>query len=276
MSAHSSFDAALLKLTQKFRNIRCVSVDAKLPLNIRLFVRMCPDVTSLDLFGLQLKDKVDFNHIEGLKRLQQLNLGRSNISGTTLLPIRHCTLLETLDLWRTHMTYEEMDHVLPSLPNLTNLNLGYTKLTDREMDCFSFLPRLQFLDLGNTAVGSRAMKSLSGLSNLKTLFLDYTKVDDTGTPFLAQLTNLVDLNMGNTNISDATLSHLTSLTNLMDLKLGHTTVSDVGLIHFSCLRNLMYVYLDGTNVRDAGVTYLTTIMPHLHVQIRLDASGIQL
>jgi len=275
IAAFVTFDAAVDNLSGKFRNVKRLTVDGHVAVDFGRLCRAMPNVTALDLFGIQLRYETELLHVHEMANLKQLNLGGSNIRGNMLTPIMHCSGLETLDLWRTNLSYTDILCVLPFLENLTNLNLGYTRLQDKPMGFLPMLPRLQFLDLGNTAIGSQALQSLSGLMNLKSLFLDYTKVDDMGMQYLSPLTNLVDLNLGNTSISDAGLSHLTSLTNLMDLKLGHTTVSDVGLIHFSCLCNLMYVYLDGTNVRDGGVNYLTTIMPHLHVQIRLDTSGIQ-
>jgi len=275
IEAHESFHAAIKNVSGKFRNVRRVTIDGYLSVDFGRLCSAMPNVTALDLFGIQLRNEAELRHVHELSKLKQLNLGGSNIRGDMLYPIMQCLSLETLDLWRTNLGYADLVFVLPFLENLTNLNLGYTKLQDTPLEFLPMLPRLQFLDLGNTSIGSRALPSLSGLMNLKSLFLDYTKVDDAGMQYLSPLTNLVDLNLGNTTISDAGLSNLTSLTNLMDLKLGHTVVSDVGLIHFSCLSNLMYVYLDGTNVRDGGVNYLTTIMPHLHVQIRLDTSGIQ-
>lgn len=275
IAAHPSFRTAVRRMREKFRNVEKVTIDGQVSVEFGTLCRTMPNVTALDLFGIQLRNKAELRHIYELEGLKQLNLGGSNIHGEMLFPVMHCSALETLDLWRTNLGYIDIGVVLPFLKNLTNLNLGYTKLQDTQMEFLAMLPQLQFLDLGNTAIGSRTLLSLSGILSLKSLFLDYTKVDDAGMQCLSGLTNLVDLNLGNTNISDAGLSHLTTLTNLMDLKLGHTTVSDVGLIHFSCLCNLMYVYLDGTNVRDGGVNYLTTFMPHLHVQIRLDTSGIQ-
>lgn len=275
VSAYDSLEVALESMSRKFRNVRKVSTERHVAMNFGILCKMMPNLTSLDLYGIQLRKGVSLDRIGEFKQLKQLNLGGSNVRNELLLPIIRCTALETLDLWRTHLGHWNLEFVLPSLKNLTNLNLGYTKLQDTPMDFLASLTGLQFLDLGNTAVGSHALQSVASLVNLKSLFLDYTKIDDIGMQYLSSLTKLVDLNLGNTNITDAGLSYLTPLTQLMDLKLGHTTISDVGLIHFSSLCNLMYVYLDGTNVRDTGVNYLTTIMPQLHVQIRLDTSGIQ-
>lgn len=272
---HSTFEQTLQKLTMKFEYIKKITADGDVKINFRALAEYCPNLESLDLFGVPIRQGVDFQSIQKLGSLRQLNLSGISIDGISLSYLSTLDQLNSLDLWRANVTYKELGVILPHLSNLTNLNLGYTKVKDTLIECFWNLPMLQYLDLGNTSIGSQALRSLAGLVNLKSLFLDYTQVGDAGARYLSPLTKLVDLNLGNTRIGDAGLSHLTTLTNLMDLKLGHTSVSDVGLISFSCLCNLMYVYLDGTNVSDAGVNYLTTIMPHLHLQIRLDTSGIQ-
>lgn len=276
VSSYSSWNAALQILAEKFRNVETVALDGNISADLEPLCKTIPNLTSLDLFGMRHRKKSALNCISDLHSLKHINLGGSNICGSMITTVTNCPLLETLDLWRTDLDVYDVGAVLPYLKNLTNLNLGYTKLHDSEMDFLSSLSHLKYLDLGNTSIGSKTLKSLSTVISLKSLFLDYTKTDDSGIVYLSQLTNLVDLNLGNTNISDAGLSSLTTLTNLMDLKLGNTNVSDAGLFHLSSLCNLMYVYLDGTNVRDAGVNFLTTLMPHLHVQIRLDSSGIQL
>eukprot|EP00210_Caulerpa_lentillifera_P003835 g3663.t1 len=272
---HSTFEQTLKKLTMKFESIKKLTADGDVEINFKALAKYCPSLETLDLFGVPIRQGVDFQFIQKLNCLSQLKLSGISIDGNLLSYLSTLEQLNSLDLWRSNVTYKELGVILPHLSNLTNLNLGYTKVKDTLIECFGNLPLLQFLDLGNTSIGSQALRSLSGLVNLKSLFLDHTQVGDAGARYLSPLTKLVDLNLGNTRIGDAGLSHLTTLTNLKDLKLGHTSVSDVGLISFSCLCNLMYVYLDGTNVSDAGVNYLTTIMPHLHLQIRLDTNGIQ-
>lgn len=141
------------------------------------------------------------------------------------------------------------------LTSVTNLDLSYNrKLSD--ISALSRMKELTNLDLGYTRV--RDISALKGMKGLTNLDLGYTLVSDISP--LSGLTELTNLNLShNGYLSD--ISALSGLTGLTNLDLSGTGVSDISAL--SGLTRLISLDLRGTNVSNisalSGLTGLINL-----------------
>ena len=109
------------------------------------------------------------------------------------------TAVDLHNAWITDSDLGKLTH----LPNLENINLSYTKITD----------------LG--------LEQLAPLKNVKVLNLRYAEyVTDAGISHLKQWRNLEHLNVHGTKVTSTVFEHVSTLTNLRFLDVAHTRVSD--------------------------------------------------
>lgn len=90
------------------------------------------------------------------------------------------------------------------------------------------IPNLVELNLANTKVTDEGLASIAGLTNLTHLHLENTAITDAGLAHLKGLSNLVYLNLYNTKVTDAGMDHLSGLANLRKIYLWQTEVTDAG------------------------------------------------
>jgi hypothetical protein len=131
---------------------------------------------------------------------------------------------------------------------------GERPLEDGDLAWVSAFPQLKDLDLSNSLVTDAGMRELRGLRQLRKLSLWGTRITDAGVESLRGLTELEDLDLGGTRISDAGLKSLAGLAKLTSLRLGATKVSDAGLASLLPLTQLELLTLNDTAVSDAGMS----------------------
>ncbi len=69
---------------------------------------------------------------------------------------------------------------LSEVPNLTDLDLSDTRITDKGLDNLYRLTALEKLDLSGTPITDAGLDRLKGLTKLRELYLARTKVTDAG------------------------------------------------------------------------------------------------
>ena len=136
------------------------------------------------------------------------------------------------------------------------VRLGYSKITDAELEHLKRLTELKELLLNNTDITDAGLVHLKKLPNLELLIIRKTKITDAGLVHLNGLTKLQGLGFTNTNVTDAGLVHIESLTNLERLWLTDTRISNAGLVYLKGLTNLRGLNLSNTQVSDAGLVHL--------------------
>ena len=92
------------------------------------------------------------------------------------------------------------------LSSLEQLDLEYTKITDRGVQHLTGLTELRYLSLGGTLITDEAMQSIGKLTNLEDLLIGGTRVGDAGMAHLSDLKNLRSLDIGATNVGDKGLA----------------------------------------------------------------------
>jgi len=205
----------------------------------------------------------------GLSSVSWPDLYALSLSGTTVSDrgvqglIASCPNLRQLDLSFTGLSNASAS-LLANLTHLSHLRLVGLPLSD---DALSFLVNtctLEELDLSRYPAADRqadiyltdrALQHLRNLKCLRRLSLRSSRVSADGISKLSQLPALAVLDLGSTSIDDAAILCLRSLP-LEQLILSHTNVSDAGARHLSDLSRLQKLDLSGTKVSDASIRHL--------------------
>ena len=117
----------------------------------------------------------------------------------------------------------------PGSPIVTINLIRSAKLKDEDLELLKRFPNLRELSLGMTAITDAGLKHISGLKKLTILGLVGTKITDRGLRELKGLQNLEILRLGNTAIGDNGLKELESLKKLEDVGLRGTATTEAGL-----------------------------------------------
>ena len=167
-------------------------------------------------------------HLEGLSRLQNLDLSDVPVSDAGLKHIEGLCRLQELRLERTQVTNAGLE-TLEGLQQLQKLDLGGTAITGDGLRPLRVLHQLQELRLACSGVSDAGMMNLTGLSQLQDLDLENTRVTDAGLEHLEGLNQLKNINLRSTKVTDAGLKRLKALSQLQDLGLDRTEVIAVVL-----------------------------------------------
>ncbi len=104
-----------------------------------------------------------------------------------------------------------------------------SQITDQQVDELSKIaPQVYDLNLAGTKVSDEGLKALEGMTNLHRLHLEKTAVTDAGLAHLKNLGSLEYLNLYHTEVSDAGVEQLRPLKKLKNLYVWQTKVTDAG------------------------------------------------
>jgi hypothetical protein len=143
-----------------FHSVVCVGLDAE------------RDQTDADLVHLK--------HLRGLTKLQYLDLASTQVTDGGLDDLRNLTGLERIDLPNNpQLTGSFLQHVA-DLPNLKDLVLRGSGITDSALSQLNRSQTLQSLMLDRTRVTDAGLAHLRGLISLRSLDLSQTAVTETG------------------------------------------------------------------------------------------------
>jgi internalin A len=156
--------------------------------------------------------------------------------------------------------------------HITSVDLRSSWVTDSDMPLLAQLPQLANLDLSMTRITDRGLQQLKSAPAIVELNLYYAEqITDEGLAAIKGWKRLKNLNVRGTRITDATLEHAASVPTLEVLDVGYAQVTDVGLDHLASLTNLKELALGGNKLTDAGLQSLR----YLTALTRLDLAGLQ-
>ena len=105
-------------------------------------------------------------------------------------------------------------------------------IRDRALDILCGLPDLQELSLFGTQISNDGIHFLDSLPDLHTLDVGETNLDDRSVPTICQLSRLRNLGLFDTKISDSGLSDLSGMSDLQSIEIGKTLVTEKGVAQF--------------------------------------------
>ncbi|HTA71883.1 MAG TPA: hypothetical protein VK776_26555 [Bryobacteraceae bacterium] len=176
-----------------------------------------------------------------------------SVGGTVQMRDGH---VSGVSLKSTSITDRELE-ILTKLPQLTELNLRNTEISEVGAAHLSSISLLQKLDLSYTLLSDSALTKLTPLVSLQALNLGSTQVEGPGLGAIEGLTNLRELNLDNAPLKNDALQHIGKLTGLEALSIRYTDVTDKGTPALAGLKNLKRLDLGGVDIRDAGLKNLS-------------------
>ena len=206
-----------LRLPVSHVTLADVAVVSKLP---RLETLMLAgNVIGLDVYR-QLAE------MSQLKNLTITPFGAENISGLRELA-RSQSLLRLEGSFGGDKLLLAVTDRLPDggspLPNLRELRLRQSNITNDGLANLRNLTGLSHLDLSQTKVTSEGLLHLKSLPNLKTLYLAHCSITYQGAVVMAAMHNLESLNIESTSLSEESLMKLASLPRLRRFRITYAS-----------------------------------------------------
>ena len=123
--------------------------------------------------------------IQKLPLLTNLGLSFTKVTDKGVQELAGLAQLQVLDLCGSAITDSGLTHLrtkggLQKLPLLTNLDLSFTKVTDKGVQELAVLARLQVLDLSRTAITDSGLAHLKAIRGLQKLDLHNTEITENG------------------------------------------------------------------------------------------------
>ena len=176
-------------------------------------------------------------------------------------PVSETPVVKQLKLDNTETDDAALEKICRENPELVELTLGGTKITDAGLTYLPLLKKLRKIRLSNTAVTDSGMLSLAGCERLEDVDLSQTKIGDLGVWELVKLPRLKNLNLYLTLVTDSGLRSFRtgdhrSAAKIERLNLDKCPITDDGLANLESLTALTWVHLGGTAVTDAALTEL--------------------
>lgn len=225
-------------------------------------------LTGIDLTAVSGLSSADLE-LSGLRGLRQLRLaGQTPIALDTVLEsLGGLERLERLDLVASSTTDQDLQRVVTRLPDLKELDLSNTEITDAGLACLSKLANLEKLELRATQVTTRGLAHVKNYIHLRSLDLANTRVGQEGARQIAELPHLEELDLRLARISDAALAHVRECPRLRRLRLAGTGITDEGLRDLAGLSGLEELDLRGTEISDAGLQDLQNLSSLKRLQL---------
>jgi len=214
--------------------------------------------SSFKIVGISLEDKSagddDLANLKNLAGLKSLSLARTGITGRGFVHLRGLPELVDLIVDGTQVTDDSLKE-LGSLPRLTTFRAYATAIGD-EGAAQLLGSKLTTLALGRSRLTDRGLESLAQISSLTSLDVSQTAVTDRGLALIARLPNLRILNLDNTQVTDAGMSELKSHPKLAVLLIAGTRLTDQGVEQLCQSKRWTSLRLNRTQVTDAGLAHL--------------------
>ncbi|MDR2644058.1 MAG: hypothetical protein LBC74_14855 [Planctomycetaceae bacterium] len=158
-----------------------------------------------------------------------------------------------LKLDNTATTDVKLEEIVLNNPELVELTLGGTVITDAGLDYLVQLKKLRKVRLSNTVITDAAGEKLAKISTLQDIDVSQTAFGDAGLAALKTLTKLKNLNLYLTEVTDAgvgVLKDFASVKTITRLNLDLCRISNTGVRNILDVVNLEWLHLGGTEITD--------------------------
>lgn len=246
------------------------------------------------IHGEEVTDRslVHLGRLTALRHLGLIGIGIRGESGaSSQLP----ATLEVLFVFTRRGLHDSFVTAMPPLPNLRELHLRETDITDAALPKIGTFRALLEIDLGNNCISDAGVAHLKDLLQLESLDLAGSPITDEGFATIAKLAGLVRLSLRGTDVealpgveslthlrsldlestplTDDALERLMPLKQLEGLDLSRTTgITDRGLGFVGALSGLQSLNLEETRVTNVGIGHLGGL-PRIE-ELRLDRTSV--
>ncbi len=141
----------------------------------------------------------------GVKPATEAAIKTAKDAGAQVSPLTATSPLVRVDFLTgvSACTDEKLAALLPLAPNIAQLDLGRTSVTDAGLATVAKLPLLVRLDLRNTKVTDKGLESLTALKKLQSLNLYGSEVTDAGLAVLSKMKSLQKIFVFQTKVTEA-------------------------------------------------------------------------
>lgn len=253
--------------------------------SLQLSLKALTHLEYLNLTGCEKLTSDILNTIKDLPRLKVLVLDKVKISNESLqmylghtphliqLSLNYCPINEhafqhaprmnTLVNLSLNHTKVACCDFLYAFPNLMQLNLRNTLITDDQLVYIQQIKKIEILELFATPVTNEGLKHLNGLSIQKLALPNRTTVNDETIAIIKGLPlSILDLS-DHISITNASLKSIATMTSLVNLSLSNTKITDEA---FACIENLKQ--LEVLNVSRCNLTnniaFVLKSLPSIH------------
>ncbi len=177
----TNIDDEAMKVVATFTNLKTLTTTSNLTATGLAYLAPLRKLHTLlhPVDDEQLRVAVELGLLHRLSQAKTIDGGRPK----TLQEIQE------LDLGRTQVTGEGLKHLAP-VTNLEDLVLIRTQVQDSCLEHLAPFTKLKSLYLDGTGVGDAGLKHLAPLTSLRTLFLTGNEITDEGLKLLATFTHL--------------------------------------------------------------------------------------
>jgi endoglucanase len=171
-----------------------------------------------------------------------------------------------LRLDNTETNDADLEKIVRDNPELVELTLGGTKITDAGLAHLIQLKKLRKIRISKTAVTDAGMTDLAKCEYLEDVDVSQTKIGDFGVWELRALPRVKNLNLYLTLVTDAGLDSFRrgehrSAAKIERLNLDKCPITDAGIPKLASLTKLAWIHLGGTAMTDAGLAELKKLEP---------------
>ncbi|TWT72872.1 leucine-rich repeat domain-containing protein [Allorhodopirellula solitaria] len=160
-----------------------------------------------------------------------------------------------------------VDLPIESLTALDVVNVDQGVVTDEGLAVLAQLPNLEQLRLRLSPITDAGIVALAGCDKLWLVNLPQSQLSAAGIEALQKLPELKQLRLGSPQLDDDCCASIAELETLRGLHLIGVPVTDAGLQQIATLPHLQSLYLDDSKVTQAGWEWLFEHHPQLHVHV---------
>lgn len=172
-------------------------------------------------------DDAELAPLKNLSKLRILGCGNSPATGSCLQEFSNLPSLQMI-AFGGRFEGHNLQH-FAKFPNLVHVFLGWTKLSDDDLQYVPELQKVRHVLLNRTEISGEGLQYLSRWSAIDTLSLSTTKITDAGLTHLPLLTKLKKLDLAENDVGDASVATLSRYPSLQSLNLKKTKFTANGL-----------------------------------------------
>lgn len=228
------------------------------------------NLVGLNLLAQELPDGA-LVVVDGMHKLEELNLGLSGFSDENLAHIRGLKTLRKLTLTNPEQLFggnlTDAGLIwLRDLVSLRHLELRGAHITSSGLASLRWSTALESLDLSETQVSNTCWWHLQHLNNLHHLDLSYTRVGDAFLQHAPKLAALESLDLSFTQVTDAGMSAMRTLYSLSSLSLVHNQITDAAAPQLAALQTLRKLDLSSCHLSEHVVDMLRQALPECEIR----------
>lgn len=152
-----------------------------------------------------------------------------------------------------------------NMPNIRELYLADSLVTDKSLALIGQLEHLESLDLTLTNISDDGVSNLVHCRHLKILQLGGTKIKDPSMIYICKLRHINELDISGTLITNEGFKNIGALGRLDRLSMYGTKITCDGLKYCKDLQNLRELWIGGTEITENDASRVQSSMPGVRV-----------